>query len=216
MPAPTVSPNDLTRQQLDELDALLQRMLSLPLNKPAEPAPRTPEPPPRPVPARTDPPASAPTPHLTIPARSEPVVAAATISAPAVAEMRSFTPPAPKAIEFPSPEKLFASRPEPVIAAPTTIPSFSLPPAVEDDPEPVALAPVTEPVTTPRLPMSHYPLVGVNWTIERLLGLFGPPGQALCSPVGKTVLGWGGVVLILGAGAWAARGMGWVHFDWPR
>lgn len=28
------SPNDLTRQQLDELDALLQRMLSLPLNKP--------------------------------------------------------------------------------------------------------------------------------------------------------------------------------------
>ena len=28
------SPNDLTRQQLDELDALLQRMLSLPLNPP--------------------------------------------------------------------------------------------------------------------------------------------------------------------------------------
>ena len=27
------TPNDLTRQQLDELDALLQRMLSLPLNK---------------------------------------------------------------------------------------------------------------------------------------------------------------------------------------
>ena len=28
------SPNDLTRQQLDELDALLQRMLALPLNPP--------------------------------------------------------------------------------------------------------------------------------------------------------------------------------------
>ena len=28
------SPNDLTRQQLDELDDLLQRMLSLPLNPP--------------------------------------------------------------------------------------------------------------------------------------------------------------------------------------
>src|SRR5437763_104284 len=35
MPMATApSPNDLTRQQLDELDALLQRMLSLPLNPP--------------------------------------------------------------------------------------------------------------------------------------------------------------------------------------
>lgn len=32
------SPNDLTRQQLDELDALLQRMLALPLNPPETPA----------------------------------------------------------------------------------------------------------------------------------------------------------------------------------
>jgi hypothetical protein len=31
MASPTPSPNDLTRQQLDELDALLQRMLSLPI-----------------------------------------------------------------------------------------------------------------------------------------------------------------------------------------
>ena len=33
------SPNDLTRQQLDELDALLQRMLALPLNPPESFAP---------------------------------------------------------------------------------------------------------------------------------------------------------------------------------
>src|SRR5262245_12317963 len=33
------SPNDLTRQQLDELDSLLQRMLSLPLTGPAEAPP---------------------------------------------------------------------------------------------------------------------------------------------------------------------------------
>jgi hypothetical protein len=33
------SPNDLTRQQLDELDALLQRMLALPLNSPEGVAP---------------------------------------------------------------------------------------------------------------------------------------------------------------------------------
>src|SRR5215212_9715641 len=66
------SPNDLTRQQLDELDALLQRMLSLPLNPPDTPSPVTPtakapEPPPvlpNPGPNwRVDPPA-APAPHM--------------------------------------------------------------------------------------------------------------------------------------------------------
>src|SRR5947209_8014859 len=36
------SPNDLTRQQLDELDALLQRMLSLPLDAPSAAGPAPP------------------------------------------------------------------------------------------------------------------------------------------------------------------------------
>ena len=57
------SPNDLTRQQLDELDALLQRMLSLPLNNPPA-APPVPTPTEVPVPTgvsgawRTDGPVS--------------------------------------------------------------------------------------------------------------------------------------------------------------
>src|SRR5436309_15988781 len=88
MPMATApSPNDLTRQQLDELDALLQRMLSLPLNPPEVPnpgayTPGSPNPGPSiPIPApplpdipvppavknwRVDPPAPAPAPvpHL--------------------------------------------------------------------------------------------------------------------------------------------------------
>src|SRR4051812_40911055 len=44
--ATSISPNDLTRQQLDELDTLLQRMLALPLNKPEIPQPPTVAPPP--------------------------------------------------------------------------------------------------------------------------------------------------------------------------
>ena len=40
------SPNDLTRQQLDELDALLQRMLSVPLAPADTPMPAS-APPPR-------------------------------------------------------------------------------------------------------------------------------------------------------------------------
>src|SRR6478736_1474141 len=69
------SPNDLTRQQLDELDALLQRMLSVPLAPADTPAPvTTPGPrseaPPLPPIWRVDPPApaaGASSPHIELP-----------------------------------------------------------------------------------------------------------------------------------------------------
>ncbi|HEY2784992.1 MAG TPA: hypothetical protein VGJ05_08460 [Fimbriiglobus sp.] len=231
MPAPAVSPNDLTRQQLDELDALLQRMLSLPLNKPAEAAPpsRLPDPPvpdpvpPRPVP-RTDPPASVRTPHLPIPpSRPEPVVMAATVPAVAVAEMRSFTPPAPKAFDFPSPARLFGPpTPDTGVLPPTekVAPfdpvSVSLPSPVEDDSDAVVLTPIEPATPTPGVPIAHWPLFGINWLLEQILGLFGPPGRAVCSPAGKMVVGWAGVLLLFAAGVWAARGMGWLQFSWPR
>ena len=90
------SPNELTRQQLDELDALLQRMLALPLNPPETPSPAQPGPRPgngrgvgdeptaatphEPPPAlphvapnwRVDPPA-APAPHLLLAANALPL-----------------------------------------------------------------------------------------------------------------------------------------------
>jgi hypothetical protein len=76
---PPSTTHDLTRQQLDELDALLQRMLALPLNKPETTAVPTFAPPPLPeippalprVPTwRLDPPPSVPSPrpHLPNPA----------------------------------------------------------------------------------------------------------------------------------------------------
>jgi hypothetical protein len=90
--APT--PNDLTRQQLDELDALLQKMLALPLNKPDEPPA-----PPRPaadVPTgwRADRPATAapPLPHLADP--PEPADAAETVAAFGLRRPEPAAPPA--------------------------------------------------------------------------------------------------------------------------
>lgn len=76
------SPNDLTRQQLDELDTLLQRMLALPLNKPDVPAPPgrvelpLPEPPAPPRPPL--PPVPRPEPVNWLPAPPEPPVPAPT------------------------------------------------------------------------------------------------------------------------------------------
>jgi hypothetical protein len=229
MPAPAVSPNDLTRQQLDELDSLLQRMLSLPVGKPAEPAPppKLPDPPVPdplpPLPVRTDPPAPARSPHLSFPAAKDPVVFSTTVPAATVAELRSFTPAAPKPFDFPSPDRLFGPpTPDTGVLPPTAraepfgpVP-VAVPPTVEDDPEPVALVaspPTAEPA---RVPAAHWPLYATNWVLEKTLDLLGPPGQVLCSPAAKTVLGWGGILLLAGATAWAARGLGWVHFDWPR
>src|SRR5262245_25764346 len=188
MPAPAVSPNDLTRQQLDELDALLQRMLSLPVQKPAEPAPppRLPDPPVPPRPVRTDPPTPGPTPHLSFPpAREEPPrVVSATVPAATVAEIRTYTPPAPKPFEFPSPDRLFGPPTPDTGVTPPTAPAepfgpvaVHTPATVEDDAVPVALsAAPPAAVEPPTVPAIHWPLFGVNWLLEQTLGLFGPPG----------------------------------------
>jgi hypothetical protein len=64
------------------------------------------------------------------------------------------------------------------------------------------------------VPAPLWPLFAVNWLIEFALGWFGPLGHILTRPATKTLLGWLGVLLVLGAGVWAARGLGWV--SWPR
>lgn len=248
------SPNDLTRQQLDELDALLQRMLSLPISQP-EPAVAFPPPPPLPdlppvptrtsaksVPAdqpaanwRTDTPTAAKIPHLT-PA-PEP---AAAFHPPAV----PFPPAPPRGTPTPSaPPAPRLFNPPPEAPAPTVAPGTlrgvdapALPldfqraqeapvyqpiehefdiPEVNPfaDPPPLPLPPAADPA--PRMvPLPLWPLFALNWVLELVLGWFGPVGQLLVRPAMKTVLGLAGVLLLLAAGAWAARGMGWV--SWPR
>ena len=228
------TPNDLTRQQLDELDALLQRMLTVPLP--------TPEPVPAPVAPsawRMDPPAPLRRPFVTeeVPAREpEPVLAAApavfvpVTPAAAPEPFRPF-PTVSLAASFPAPTVEVeppAFPPEPVtlrgVDAPALPANFRAEPAPEPAPEPepepvplveADLSPVAE-EPRPRVPLLLWPLFAANWVIETLLGLFGPLGAVLTNPVSKHVLGVLGVVLLAAAGAWAARGMGWVRFPIPR
>lgn len=130
------SPNDLTRQQLDELDALLQRMLSLPLTPAdtpspaassafpsnavlaAPPLPEIPAPPPPVKNWRVDPPAPV---QPTVP-----YLAAATVTAP---------PPAPEPHRVPEPP------PAPV--APPVPPPLRAPVSWVPEPEPEPLPPPT-------------------------------------------------------------------------
>ena len=286
MPSTPPSPNDLTRQQLDELDTLLQRMLSLPLSAPPEPPlPQTPAPAPNytsnslPAGWRADP-AAAPRPVLQTTAQVDddelpqlaamvaPLVAdAATTSAsarsshapaslpwssvgfagelPLPPSLRPFGPPtpdtgvmpsvgpyAPVTNEIPVGTGTLRGVDAPALPAGFQHPATSL--RLAPEPEPIAetgtetediaeLTPVpTEPETPPnptttikkrgsRVPVPMWPVFAVNWILECLLGLLGPVGTAATHPAMKHLLGWSGLALLAGAGAWAARGMGWIE-----
>jgi len=227
------NPSDLTRHQLDELDALLQRMLALPLNgsgavevKPAV------------VPATTaaqkwriD------TPH---PAPSLP----ATLQAPQVL----LEPVAWKPASMPVSYSIPARPPQVEVAAevvdrPTSVPLFGPPPRMPnveieprtlrgvDAPPVVAKVPMPPPATAPielskvpsepvplsiprgteeSVPVLAWPLFACNWTIETFLSLLGPLGHGVTAPPVKNLLALCGMLLLAAAGMWCARGLGYV------
>jgi hypothetical protein len=55
-----------------------------------------------------------------------------------------------------------------------------------------------------------WPLFAVNWLLESMLKLFGPPGEMLTRPVMKNCLGVAGLLLLIAAGLWTAQGQGWI------
>lgn len=233
--ANTPSPNDLTRQQLDELDALLQRMLSLPQTPAEAPAP--------PVGWRADRPATdqpSRTPHLaTTVVMPEPVVAER-VAGVARANALAFAPspvgavptipeayPEAESAPEPTPTQvtpaLVAPTPAEPIAAPVHAPQEVV--AVDKpEPGPIELttaahessAPIVEELpVTGAIPAGLWPVFALNWVIEKTLGFFGPPGMALTTPAVKYVLGSVGILLMIGAGLWTARGMGLVKLPMP-
>ena len=242
--ATPASPNDLTRQQLDELDSLLQRMLALPIHQ-NELAPAYSPPPPLPelpppigrLPMsqqagwRTDVPApAAKAPYQSTPAESP--VAALAISGTATipfpgreSTTRSIEPTPAVAYQPPSTTGTLRGVDAPAMPfgyrAPNSAELDAMPEPTCDDPFavnpfanlPAIPTPVDEPIQSP-VPVLAWPLFAANVAIEFVLGLLGPIGSALTRPASKTAIGWLGVLLLLGAGYWTARGMGYVA--WPR
>ena len=203
------SANDLTRQQLDELDALLQRMLALPTNaletSAATPAPSQST-------WRTDPPA--------------PTLAAA---------MRQLAPPLPHELPRvrPPESNVFASLPfaNSIPAPEPTIPvsdrrGASVPATLANPfsalQRPAPTATEYLPIAAPHEPAPWflYPLVGFNWCVDAVLGLCGPPGWMLRSAFGKNLLGLVGFGLLGYTTAHVASQQGWitlpVPLPWPR
>jgi hypothetical protein len=190
-----------TRQQLDEIDALLKRMLSLPAI-PGEPA----EPPP--TPAITYPaPAVREVPPPREPAPGEPVVREWRVgwtppSAPASPSVVAWGTQVPLATAADSPPVI--PTPPPVYALPV---QAELPFAVPDVPGQPPSSTLAPPVALPtRL------LIVLNGTFNALTYLLGPLGTWLRGP-GRKALGWLGILMILAAAAWAAGE--WYGIDWP-
>lgn len=192
------SPNDLTRQQLDELDALLQKMLTgapAPVDTPPPAQPMR-EPPVPPL-WRADPPApvAPPAPHLE---RPEP-------------PLLKFEPkPAPAPVPTPVPA------PVPVAKAPTPAPKPA--PAATPAPKPVALTP--PPPVPEAVPLLLKPFALVTSIFDGVCGLFGPPGRLLRSGFFKHIYGLAGLALIAYTAARVAQVQGWVtlpiELPWPK
>lgn len=227
------SPHQQTRQQLEELDSLLQRMLSLPVNPATASAP---------VPAAT-PEAFAPSPPTqTLPARS--AASDATVQSwrvqnpmqePTILPFSNPQPPLATPVE-PLPEPRFfatsAAAPAPAMAAsplpytmvfgPQTtaagMPAANvLPPMYAPGmgiPAPQWEAPKTAALDRPPLPMSLWPIYLINRIFDLLTLPLGPLGSWLRQSSGRNVMGWMGVLMILAAIGWAVAD--WYGLDWTR
>jgi len=220
------TPNDLTRQQLDELDALLQRMLSLPLNKsesvkvppaPPLPVPEMPMPSNRPSVSlwRAD---AAPAPRSPyIAAEPEPALSFtptfAGVAEPVEAIAHSGGPGTLRGVDAPATpygyNRSFGYHDEKSAAtAPGAYSRYDL-----ADVNPFAESPAsTLPPRAARsgTPFFAWPVIGANWLIEAGLGWMGPLGAVTRTPALKHLLGVAGFTLLVGAGIWSAKGMGWV------
>jgi hypothetical protein len=202
-----------TRQQLDEIDNLLKRMLALPPldgevteNPPASlsfPAPTIREVPPPQPPAPGDPvvhswrvewPQQPPAAAHPAPPTPPPVTAWGS-PVPARNELPPWTvnsPPPPFAVPVPP------AGPPP---APTASPVFATP-----VPTPPAAAPGSDSLLVQFLLL-------LNGTFNALTYLLGPVGTWLRGP-GRNTIGWAGIAMLLTAAAWALGD--WYGYEWPR
>ena len=203
-----------TRQQLDEIDALLKRMLTLP-PLPGEPA--EPHPPQPPAPTMTYPPPAV----REVPPRCEPAPGEPVVREWRVEWSPSQDPSPPPVVAWGSPvlaspltESTPRFDPAPGSAAPVyalAVPSAEQPPFAA----PVAYVPGQPPPNTSgppvRLPVQL--LRVLNGTFDILSYLLGPLGTWLRGP-GRNVLGWCGFLMLATAATWAAGE--WYGYDWPK
>jgi hypothetical protein len=222
------------RQQLDELDALLQRMLTLPTNPTddgdAEPsAPRRPD---LSDPSPTPPPVNGRRPQMMLLDGSAPVTPPQT--PPATWDPHwniNLNPQQGSSIlgsrsPAAGDPRMASQRLQPEIAPPVwraeTV-AFA-PTDLEPTPQPPLSAPSMAPIPTERFvrsssppiaertPIHQAPLVALNRVFDAVMLCLGPAGQWFCTSAGRNLIGYTGLILLFGSAAWGAAGwFGWPH-----
>ena len=200
--APTVAPNP-TRQQLDELDDLLQKMLTLPISQideaMAKPAPRPIPKPAPPPPAYTPPIMQAPPPPKYSAPVAKPVEPTPPPSKPAGGWSIDLNPKQGSSVLGDrSPLAEPARKPEPVEPPPTDIGPPLKVSMIAASVEPKARR-------SPALPIRT--LVAINRGFDTFATAMGPTGSLFAGPL-RNVLGVGGLAMLAGSLAWTA---GWLR-----
>ena len=203
MSAPASPPNDLTRHQLDELDALLERMLSLPLS-PAAPAAWKPAPAADPFPHVAGVPVEVPVPAYGPAAESLPPPVVEVEVADSVIPAAGRFGPVGLAPDTPGEPRTLRGVDAP--ATPAGFVSAFAPAEAAADPDAVELVHAPPPPVPAPVPFFWWPVAAVNAACESTLALLGPVGLGLLRPEIKHLAGAVGGLLTCGAAAWAVKG----------
>jgi hypothetical protein len=205
-PAPDASALPSTRQMLDELDALMERMLALPVSD--APEPLVPASQPAAPPATKSPILSATLTLLQAP--TDEAQASHPPTNPSHLPARDFagTPAPPYQAEPKAglPELTALARP----AEPAPLSDRAVPPSAVPQLD-ALLAEVPEPPTTAG-DWFILPVIWGNRLFDRGTMLLGEHGDWLRSPAGRSMLGLTGVGLLLAALAWLLRD--WLGWTW--
>lgn len=204
---PSSALDHATRQQLDELDALMQRMLALPVNPPEDLAHLAEEGPPRETASVSLGVQGHASPPLPEPVRPAPDKQArreeeAVQRVAALSSAGHSLPPLPPALKGPA-----ASSHAP--PAPVENPFSGLGPPQRAKGE-SGQPPPRPGVTPPRVAWPLRPLWWINRGFDGGTAWLGPVGRRLRGPGGRALLGWAGLLLLAAALAWLALdGIGW-------
>lgn len=203
------APRDATRQQLDELDSLLQKMLALPVaqieealpaNKPAPPPP--PSPPPAPP---KFPPADV--------AYGLPPAADFAANSAAAAPPNILPQPAKKLWDIdlnPREGSSVLGEHSPLAAADRPAPAPKL--SLTALPNPISEPPPRPSSRPAKVPLAMRPLAAISGRFDRLMLDFGFLGRMVVSPAGRGLMGYAGLAMLTASAAWCV--LAWIGWSW--
>jgi hypothetical protein len=214
----TDAPLQTTKQMLDELDAMMERMLALPVHE-LDSAPALPKTPPL-APeesALTNAPTNQaevetlPPPQPSAPPRKSKLAdllsELKTKPREEISPGHAATNPPHLKLPAESPVSLSSMPPPPPL--PEMLTNSPVPPTLLGKLEPLlATIPDARPPRTRR--WLYGPLVGINHLFDRVTSGMGGVGYLLSSAGGRTILGLSGIALLLASAGWLVRDwMGW-------